>query len=233
MDDLSFRKAIYAEPYTKDPKVLEAAKQDPKKQAFWDEIKKMESELQHAMHIPVPENLAEKLILRQSLDTHSQSKKKWPWYLALAASVVFASVTSVILFNRGHGSLQEDIFAHMSHVSYEVKKGSRVDLDVMNQKLATFNGSIEQDIGEVVSANYCYLNTIKSLHLIIQGETGLTSLFVVPNSISDSIGDSFSNASFKGASFIIDSAKVIIVGDSIEAVSEMQKRAKAALSFSA
>ncbi len=233
MDDLSFRKAIYAQPFTKDPKVIEAARKDPKKQAFWEEVKKMEFELQEAMHVPVPESLAEKLILRQSLDSHRKGKRKQPWYLALAASVVFVAVLSAVLLNQGRGNLQADVFSHMSHVGYEVMKGSQVNIDIINDKLAIFNGSIEQDIGEVISANYCYLNTIKSLHLIIKGETGLTSMFVIPNSLSDSLSNSFSNAKYKGASFNIDSAKVIIVSDSTEAVTDMQQRAKKALSFSA
>lgn len=233
MDDLSFRKAVYAEPFTKDAAVIEAAKQDPKKQAFWDEIKQMENELKEAMHIPVPENLAEKLILRQSLDNHTQVKKQRPWYIALAASVMFASVLSVYMFSKGSGNFQDDVFAHMSHVNTEVMKGQQVDLAAMNNKLATFNGSISDEIGEVVSANYCYLNTIKSLHLIIKGENGLTSLFVVPDSITDSVGETFSNASYKGASFLLESAKVIIVGDSESAVNEMKSKAQQALSFSA
>ena len=38
MDDLSFRKAVYAEPFSKDPELLKAASEDPKKKVFWDEI---------------------------------------------------------------------------------------------------------------------------------------------------------------------------------------------------
>ena len=78
MDDLSFRKAVYADPFSKDPELLKAAEQDPKRKSFWNEIKAMENELQSAMNIPVPENLAEKLILRQSLTTHTEKKKQQP-----------------------------------------------------------------------------------------------------------------------------------------------------------
>jgi hypothetical protein len=233
MDDLTFRKTVYAEPFTKDPSVIEAASKDAKKQAFWNEIKVMEAELQAAMNIPVPENLAEKLILRQSLSAHKSASQKRPWYIALAASVVFASVLTFGMLNTGSDKLTNDVFAHIDHVNTELMKSARVDANSVNDKLASFNGQVDGDLGEVVSANFCYLDKIKSLHLIIRGENGLTSLFVVPDSISDSISKTFSNATYKGASFLLESAKVIIVGENKNDVELLEQRAKQAMSFSA
>lgn len=233
MDDLTFRKTVYAEPFTKDPAVIEAAANDIKKQAFWDEIKLMESQLQTAMNIPVPENLAEKLILRQSLKEHKQTSQKRPWYIALAASVAIASVLTIGVLKTGDSKLTSDVYAHLGHVNDELAKGIKVDTDAINDKLASFNGHVDGDLGEVVSANYCYLDKIKSLHLIIRGENGLTSLFVVPDSISETIGETFSNATYKGASFLIESAKVIVVGENESEVDIIEKRAKKSLSFSA
>jgi hypothetical protein len=233
MDDLSFRKAVYADPFSKDPELLKAAEQDPKRKSFWNEIKAMENELQSAMNIPVPENLAEKLILRQSLTTHTEKKKQQPWYLALAASVMLATVLTVGVMNTGNNAFANDVFAHMDHVDAELAKNAAVDLNAINAKLASFNGQVNGDLGEVLSANYCYLDKIKSLHLIVRGENGLTSLFVVPDSITESAGESFSNATFSGASFLLESAKIIVVGESKDDVSSLEQRAKRAMLFSA
>ena len=75
MDELTFRRTIYAEPNTTDPDVIQAAKDDPAKQAFWDEVKAMDAQIAQAMNIPVPENFADKLILRQGLDEFSQKRQ--------------------------------------------------------------------------------------------------------------------------------------------------------------
>ena len=233
MDDLTFRKTVYAEPFTKDPDVIEAAAKDPKKQAFWDELKAMEIELQAAMNVQVPEHLAEKLILRQTLSEHKSTTQKRPWYIALAASVVFASVLSFSMLNSNTNQLSDDVLAHMSHVDLELMKSAKVDINAVNDKLASFNGQVDGELGEVVSANYCYLDKIKSLHVIIRGENGLTSLFVVPDSITDSISKTFSNATYEGASFLLESAKVIIVGENKNDVERLEQRAKQSMSFSA
>lgn len=234
MDDLSFRKAVYADPFTKDRAVIDAALQDPKKQAFWDELKQMETQLQQAMNIPVPENLAERLILRQSLKQHEKTQQKRPWYLALAASVLLASVVSFNMISGSDGSkFENDVFAHMEHVNIELMKSGEVDMNAVNAKLASFNGSVDESIGDIASANYCYLDKIKSLHVIIRGERGLTSLFVVPDSITESVSDTFSNASFQGAAFLLESAKIIVVGEDSQAVEDIKARAKSSLRFSA
>jgi hypothetical protein len=233
MDDLTFRKAVYAEPFTTDPAVIDAAAQDPKKQAFWDTLKTMENELKSAMEIPVPENLAEKLILRQSIQVHKSHSQKRPWYLALAASIVFASVLTIGMLKTGSGKLTDDVLAHMSHVDIEMMNSAKIGNKTINEKMASFNGQVNGDLGEVVSANYCYLDKIKSLHLIIRGENGLISLFVVPDSITESLTKTFNNATYKGTSFLLNSARVIVVGENQADIEQLQQRAKQAMSFTA
>jgi hypothetical protein len=232
MDDITFRRTIYTDPFTKDPEVIEAARKDPKKQAFWEEIRAMEASLEQAMNLPVPEDLADKLILRQSIDDFQKRKKRRPWYLAIAASVVLASILSVTLLMQPPTDLKTDIYAHMSHMNYELNKGSEVGLTMVNDKLATYNGQVKEGMGEIVSANYCYLDSIKSLHLIIKGEYGLASLFVMPSEISKSIEDTFNNEQYMGSAFLLESAKVIIVAESTAQVEDLKTKAKSFLSFS-
>ena len=234
MDELTFRRTIYAEPNTTDPDIIQAAKDDPAKQAFWDEVKAMDAQIAQAMHIPIPENFAEKLILRQGMDEFSQRRQKRPWYIALAASVaMIVGISYMTLFVGNHG-LANDVFAHVSH-EYMNKEmamsGQNITQDAINGKMATFNGALSGDIGEVVSANYCYLDTIRSLHMIVKGEKGLISLFVVPESESEELQDDFSKDNLVGTSFLLNSAKIIIVGDDREQVSQLQNVARTAFRF--
>ena len=106
-----------------------------------------------------------------------------------------------------------------------------VTSDDINKKMASFNVVMSEDIGEVVSANYCYLDTIKSLHMIVKGEKGLISLFIVPDSESEKLEESFSNSEFVGTSFLLQSAKIIIVGDNSQEVSQLQKVAQSSFRF--
>ncbi len=234
MDELTFRRTIYAEPNTTDPDILQAAKDDPAKQAFWDEVKVMDDQLLQAMNIPIPENLADKLILRQGMNEFTQKRRKRPWYIALAASVaMFLGVSYMTLFASNSG-LVNDVFAHVTH-EYMAKEIAmsrpNITQEVLNEKITTFNGTLAEEIGEVVSANYCYLNTIRSLHMIVKGEKGLLSLFVVPQSLSEDVKEEFSNDKLVGTSFLLASMKIIIVGNDREDVAQLRQVAQSSLRF--
>jgi hypothetical protein len=234
MDELSFRRTIYAEPNTTDPDIIQAAKDDPAKQVFWDEVKAMDAQLAQAMSIPVPENFADKLILRQGMDEFSQKRQKRPWYIALAASVAMVVGVSYITLFAGNNGLANDIYAHINHeyMNKEIAMtGQHVSQNVINEKMATFNGVLSGEIGDVLSANYCYLGTIKSLHMIIKGKTGLINLFVVDNNNSKELKEDFSTNGLVGTSFLLQSAKIIIVGDDKEQVSHLQTAAQSAFRF--
>jgi len=234
MDELSFRRTIYAEPNTNDPDIIQAAKDDPAKQAFWDDVKAMDAQLAQAMNIPIPENFADKLILRQGINEFTQTRQKRPWYIAMAASVAMVVGISYMTLFAGNNGLANDVFAHVSH-EYMAKElamsSENVTQQALNEKMTTFNGALSEEIGDVVSANYCYLNTVRSLHMIIKGEKGLLSLFVVPQSQSQDLQEEFSNDELVGTSFLLASAKIIIVGNDQEDVSQLQQVAQSAFRF--
>ena len=76
MDDLEFRRKVYEQPANNDQTILDAAAQDPAKQQFLDELKALDSKINAAVDIPVPNGLAHKLILKQSLASHQQQQRK-------------------------------------------------------------------------------------------------------------------------------------------------------------
>ncbi|QPG04813.1 DUF3379 family protein [Salinimonas marina] len=54
MDELEFRRRIYADPDTMDADVLKAAEADPDKQAFREQVRQMNNKLKQATKVPVP-----------------------------------------------------------------------------------------------------------------------------------------------------------------------------------
>ena len=71
-------------------------KADPAKQKFVQDIDKLDDKIAQALNIPVPEDLCNKLILRQTMASHQQQKRKSHIRLAMAASVAFFSLSSNI-----------------------------------------------------------------------------------------------------------------------------------------
>ena len=105
MDDLQFRRSLYADPKSTDADILKAIQEDPSKQAFANDLDLFEQSLKSALDVEVPDDLANKLILRQTMADHTKQKKKYRVQLALAASVVFAVGITMNTFQFSHLSL--------------------------------------------------------------------------------------------------------------------------------
>ena len=62
MDELEFRRRIYADPETTDNDVVDAAKQDDNKRKFWNEQIQLDRQLRKAVKVDVTEDLSHRLI---------------------------------------------------------------------------------------------------------------------------------------------------------------------------
>ena len=112
MDELEFRRRIYADPETTDSDVVEAAKEDESKRSFWNEQKQFDKQLKQALKVDVPEDLASKLIWQQSADEFTRYKRRSRWYLAMAASVAFTVGIGLTMWYHQPLSIGGQALAH-------------------------------------------------------------------------------------------------------------------------
>ena len=234
MDDLEFRRIIYADPNCNDEKVIQAANEDPAKMEFWNELKKLDSKMQRASQVKVPDDLAHKLILRQSMDTHRKSKQRNRIHLALAASIAFVFGISFTMWQQqSQISLNDHTLAHIYHEgAYALEAQEDISLQQINAKLARFGGELSENIGQIYYANFCDFENIKSLHLVMQGEHGRVSIFVVPNSDKYRSDGSFNDGKLKGDSVDFRQASLMIVAEQSQDVAQLKGKFKQKLQFS-
>lgn len=227
MDDLEFRRAIYAAPFTKDENVVQAAQHDSSKQQFWDELKSLEHNLSSAVKIDVPNDLAHKLILRQSLNAHQQHKKRSRVYLALAASVAFAVGLSIKVFDQrsNYISISQDALAHVYETQgSEGLTNANISLNEVNASLAGFGSEFTAEIGRIYSSNFCFLNKLKALHLVLAGEQGNVSVFVLPHDKNFDLKEVFSDENFIGSANRFGKTDMIVVGEKGEDVEAIKSK---------
>ena len=234
MDDLEFRRTIYADPYSKDEDVKSVAEQDPKKRQFCKEIQKLDSQIKQQLLVDVPDELAHKIILRQSLQQHQQLKSRQPWYLAMAASIALIVGISVNVFNTSAVNLGEHALAHVNlEGDAALLAHENVNLAQLNAKLASMGGYVDGDIGEIYFANYCDFDRVRSLHLVIEGEQGRVTVFIVPHNPEFKLQNQFADARFNGLGIDIGQATLLIVGEKSEPLSRTTEKLQKHLLFSA
>ncbi|MDO6691699.1 DUF3379 family protein [Aliiglaciecola sp. 3_MG-2023] len=237
MDDLTFRRTIYADPNCADEEVIQAAQEDAKKQQFWNDVKQLDESIAKAASIAVPDNLAEKLILKQSTEVVKTQRAKSRIHLAVAASVAFVIGISFSLFQQPQGiDLGEHALAHVTQEGngYALQVNGDFALDNVNVQLANLGAEFTQKVGRIYYANFCVFDNVRSFHLVLESEDGeKVTVFVVPQTNDMHSEENFSGHHLKGQMFTSHQANVIVVGEHDKSVGKMKEKLQKTLRFSA
>lgn len=259
MDDLTFRRAVLADPTTNAPEIVTAAQNNPELAKFWLTLKQQELALKDTLSVPVLVDLADKLLWhtqaqedkteqsntslqhtsRSALTirntgagvSESSTKEKTgkPWYLAAAASILLAVSVFMINTQSNDLNLYQDALAHIQHAAeHELADAGEVTLADINAKLASLHGVLNASVGKVLSVNFCSLDGVRSLHVMVGNKENPTSLFILPkNTTLDGVPTTASTA----ATIDFADAKVLVMGEVAETVQSLKAQVKAHLKF--
>ena len=235
MDELEFRRTLYADPNSTDEKVLAAIADDPKKQEFYKDLKQLDNKMHQASEVEVPHDLMHKLILRQTMQSHKSSKVRNRIQLAMAASVAFVVGVSFTMWQQSDLlDLSKQAIAHVHYEGgYALDAQENVSLQHVNAKLAKFGGEFSEDIGRVYYANFCDFEKVRSLHMVMQGENGKVSVFVIPHDDTHNARNSASGKGYKSQAIDVKGASIVVVGEEDANVQKMKEQLKRKIHFSA
>ena len=227
MDDILFRHTAVATPNDKSEAFLQRQEVSEQDKALVKEAKQFDAKLQSLLKVDVPEDLSNKILLEQSFAVEHERVLNNRWHVAIAASVAFIIGISLPLLNNLKVSPADIGQVALQHVQDEYyfteKLNERASIAMVNAKLATYGAQLQGDIGEVLYVNYCSFEGTPSLHMIVQGEKGKVTVFVVPEDAQFTETAKFNNQYLKGISEKMGHANVVIVGEKNEPLEKMQQ----------
>lgn len=236
MDDLQFRRAIYADPNCDDEAVKKAAAEDPAKQEFWNELKILDMAIHKASKVDVPEGLANNLILKQTMQRHTVDKRKTRFHLALAASVAFVFGVSFTMWQQQKViDLGEHALAHVyeEYDGFALTASGDVGLRRVNAQLESIGTQITEGISRIYFANFCTFEGVRSYHMVMQGENGKVSVFVLPKSERHLPTAEFSDGTMYGETIEFNDTRLIMVGEQGKSFDELKSKISKRMQFSA
>jgi hypothetical protein len=235
MDELEFRRTLYADPNSTDEKVLAAIADDPKKQAFYKELKQLDKNMHQASQVKVPDNLVHKLILRQTMQSQKSNKVRNRIQLAMAASVAFVVGVSFTMWQQNNLlDLSKQAIAHVHYEGgYALDAQENISLQQVNAKLAKFGGEFSEDIGRVYYANFCDFENVRSLHMVVEGQNGKVSVFVVPHNDDYQAEGLSHDTKYTSQATDLKRASIIVVGEEGANISNMKEQLNKKIHFSA
>jgi len=217
MDELKFRRQAYEDPHNQDLEFLQQMQEKTEYQALVSELKNLDAKLTSALKVDVPEDLADKLILRQQLQQHHKQRRQTGFLVAMAASIAFVIGVSFSLLRLGPVDLAEHALAHVYHEDMALHLDQNVSFSQVNAQLTSLKNVghakfIEQP-GKVYFTSYCDFQGVKSLHLVLQGEQGKVTLFIVPLEKRMVLNQTFADTKYQGMGFETADAFILLVAE--------------------
>ncbi|WP_108651473.1 DUF3379 family protein [Dongshaea marina] len=236
MDELQFRRHAYSDPDDRSEGFLREIEHNEGHKAFVEELRQFDKKLGSAFAVDVPDDLADRLILAQTMESSPKprfkSRPQWG-QLALAASVAFLLGLGVQFFpgfSSGSGAPTIGQIA-LTHAHQEASFVHGVDekltLASVNSKLNRYGGKFSQmPAQKLLFVNHCNFYGGPGLHLVLQGEKGPVDVFVIPADRGLKPSTTFGDSKLRGLSYKTQTANVVIVGEIGENLQATEKELK-------
>lgn len=246
MDELEFRKRVYADPNNPDQETLTAAGSNPALQQILDQSQAIENRLSDLVASQsAPEGLRQRLLAipEQADQTRAGEPKsgsnRFLQYYAIAASLLLLLGAGYFLTtSRGPSAAEiafgEQVLAHLYHEEAEIEAINNGTLEqfyampAVNQVMANsgtrFGGDSFPANMPVRYANPCIIATpFKSSHLIVQSASGALSVIAIDNSpVSQEF--SISDDRFAGIVIPMSGGNLILIGEKNQDLSDYRNQ---------
>lgn len=239
MDELEFRRNAMIQPNDQQPDFLKAAEASQANRNYLDEMKQFDRSLKRAMQVEVPAGLAERILLRQAMLQDSDTQDDMPpsrplgtapvkirtstsWrQIALAASVAFLLGMSTRWITLPETtptalSLAQVAMAHVyGEAPFIQGIDERVNLQSINAKLEMYGATLKEMDGlKVTYVNHCSFYQGPALHMVIKGEMGPVTLFIVPKHVPLTLQQAnFADGPLKGEIVRLKGANMVLIGE--------------------
>lgn len=233
MDELNFRRKLYANPNDHSEEIVEACQHDKNKAKFRNDMLDFDDKLTKALNVDTPDNLAERILLNQGLTNKQQKRDRIKSRFAIAASFVAAIglTIGVSKYSPNHSGVVEHAIAHMiSELDHIPENGER-SLSQLNDKLAFFGGHLLEQIGKIKFVSFCTFEGTKSLHIVMEDQGKDVTVFVVPKEAGLENDQNASLNGYSGTSYSSKNADIVVVSDNVTTSNNWTQKLTTALTW--
>ena len=180
MNCIEFRHLILTDPAAK-PTEAEAHLQTCAQCIrFKQEILNLDSDIEKALAIDVPEGLAARILLNQSLKQPPRLQKRWVQF-AMAASILAAAIFGATLLPvQEPSNAAEAVLVHATHQPHEFSGGDHQPISHDDLKVMMAQLQLTASIDNVVYAAICPIDGESAAQLVIKDGDDQYTVMLVP-----------------------------------------------------
>ena len=192
-----------------------------------------ERRLRDAVNTEVPENLASRILLKQSFEAET----KRPWWrsgrlYALAASLMLMVGVATVGFQSylEQRRLSEEFVALVNGAPYALAATQPVSGSEITAVLEPTGLDLDGDIGDVTFAGRCLVRGKLSGHIVVQGDTAPVTVFLIKEKLVSNRAR-IRSANYSGIVLSQGIGTIAIVSTPGEALDSVEARVRSALRF--
>jgi hypothetical protein len=176
MNCLDFRRRVLADPRRPDGEGLAHAAQCPACRAFAERQAELDNRLYDAMRVPVPDGLADRVLVAQGL-----RRRRTPWLWAMAATVLLASgIAYLVPAGLAGERLAREAVMHAAEEPESFRTRRDMPSGFLQAALGEQGLRLAGPVGEVTYSRLCPLSGSTARHLVIATPGGPVTLFLLP-----------------------------------------------------
>jgi len=185
MEFSEFRRLLGADPSSQDPSFLQARDSSNEFRAAASEAEQFEEQLQRALAVQAPSDLAELLYAIPRSGQHTRMQRS-NWRFAVAAALLIAVGAAGLTWrmNTGWDSVDDYVADHFRHDGSEMlamAAGAPLPVDV-GAVLAEFGMAASPALAGIVSViKTCPTPDGKGIHMVLDTAQGLVTVIYMPN----------------------------------------------------
>ena len=160
-----------------------------------------------------------------------------PAWLALAASAALAALVAIgdarLFGGAGHGSLAEEILAHLDHEPHALRVSDEAVSDARLTRIVPANlATLDHSAGLITYVQTCKINGKLSPHLVIQGKSGPVTVILMPEERIRS-AQTITGERINGVILPVGNGSIAIIGGEDEDLEPIQRRLIDSVTWSA
>lgn len=228
MNCLEFRRLVDTEPNSEDEDFVRHKSECESCAAFASRVARFSSTLNAAARIDPPENLASRILLRQSFsDSGVPLSRRSALALAASITVVAGLAASGTYLLRPADPLAREIFTRIRQASDTFQSKAILDNQAVAEALAPIGLDVTGELGKITYVGQSTLRGKPSGHIVMQGEWAPCTVFLIPD-INVASEYSIRDDDLKGVVVPFGGGAMAIVGAPEESLAPVVDRVKSA-----
>lgn len=222
MDDLEFRRRVL-QGETRSHAIELAARDNPQRQRWLKQARAVESELNHGLHQPAPDELAARL--------KQIPEQSHPPYRTIAAAVLLFTVASLGWFmHRSPLTLDDAVINHIAAEPNSLYRHQPISAASVNLAARRLGYRFEQPQTNVSYIGACAVRGRQALHLTVQSTDSSATLLLLPDEIL-SEGHDFAHHHLYGRLIPLARGSAAIVSDNQTLLDQLEATTLQQLAF--